>query len=257
MHYEAGVGATSKASHIYDDPANGYPVEIHDDAYNPRTLAVFDINPTLDSKTGTHLARHIGDLVVKGLFAYISTLGHETGHYRTYVTPDDTQPGGYIYNTSIPGLSPSWKQYHHLDKDAPDTTGVYGAYQGDVATGDTQLTADLNAVKEIFDYTSSLQGSLPQDWADGGWNYSGAGLPYFAKELYNKDTTSLISGKPPVFHLSFKPNTSVSTYGSGTPVLMSDGSYEIRSVADLQALYPGVLIGLDGLYNEAPVVPGP
>jgi len=261
VHYEAGAGTEKNASYILDDPANNYPVELHDDAYRPRTnVSVFDISPTLDPATKTHLVRHIGDLTVKGLFTFIYTLGHETGHYLTYTTPDDTQPGGgYIYRADIADLSPSWKQYHHLKMKEPDTTGAYGAYQGDATTPDAQLTADLNGVKELFAYSDSLQGALLPDWADGGWNYgSGTTLPYFVNERYNNDPASLISGKPPVFYFRFRPDTRVQPYGSGKPVLTADGNdYKIRSLADLRALYPNVVIGLEGLKYEEPVAPGP
>ncbi len=261
VHYEAGTGTEKNASYILDDPTNNYPIELHDDAYRPRTnVSVFDISPTLDPATGTYLVRHIGDLTVKGLFTFIYTLGHETGHYLTYTTPDDTQPGGgYIYRADIADLSPSWKQYHHLKMKEPDTTGAYGAYQGDATTPDAQLTADLNGVKELFAYSDSLQGALLPDWADGGWNYgSGTTLPYFVNERYNNDPASLISGKPPVFYFRFRPDTRVQPYGSGKPVLTADGNdYKIRSLADLRALYPNVVIGLEGLKYEEPVAPGP
>jgi len=257
VHYEAGTGPYNSRSFALDDPNNGYPVEIHDDAGKPRDhLYVFDINPTPDPKTGTHLARYIGVLSVKGLFSFICACGHEAGHVVTYTTPDDTQPGGYVYRADIANLSPSWKLHHHLDPGASDTTGAYSGFQGDVTSGDAQLTADVNAVKDVLAYADSLQGNLPQDWSDGGVNYSGKTLPYFAQERYNNDAASLISGKPPVFYLKFspinQPNGSPVVQPAVTPVVSADGRYEIRGLADLRALYPNVVIGLGGLTHEDP-----
>jgi len=257
VHYEAGTGPYNSRSFALDDPNNGYPVEIHDDAGKPRSnLYVFDINPTPDPKTGTHLARYIGVLSVKGLFSFICACGHEAGHVVTYTTPDDTPPGGYVFRADIANLSPSWKLHHHLDPGASDTTGAYSGFQGDVTSGDAQLTADVNAVKDVLAYADSLQGNLPQDWSDGGVNYSGTTLPYFAQERYNNDAASLISGKPPVFYLKFtpmnQPNGSPVVQPAVTPVVSADGRYEIRGLADLRALYPNVVIGLGGLTYEDP-----
>lgn len=256
VHYEAGTGIKNKSSFASDDPNNNYPIEIHDDAYadasgKPSTIGinVFDINPSPDPTTGTHLARFIGQLKVQGLFKFIYTLGHETGHVLTYAMPDDTNPGGTIYVAAAHDLSPSWKQHHHLSTRTSDTTGVYSAL-GDASSGDAQLTADVNAVKELFAYADYLQSGntplvTPEDWSDGGWNYSGTSLPYYTQERYNNDPASFISGKPPVFYFKFQ--SEVSPYGVGKPVLSSDGLYEIRNAADLKALYPNAVIGLEGL----------
>lgn len=259
VHYEAGTGAHNNSSFVQGDAPNHYSVEIHKDAGLPNGgFDVFDINPALDPMTGTHLARCIGTLSLVGLLTFISVCGHEAGHVVTYTTPDDTQPGSTIYRADLHDLSPTWKTYHHLNNGAPrsDTTGVYSS-PGDVSSGDAQLTADVNGLKELFAYTDSLQGNLPQDWANGGVNYSGVSLPYFVQERYNADPASLISGKPPVFYFKFTPIASVPAYGPGKPVVAANGGYEIRSAADLKALYPSVVIGLEGLTYEAPVAPNP
>jgi len=258
VHYEAGKGLYQNQSFVADDPANNYPVEINSDAgkINPG-FRVFDINPALDPMTETHLARCIGHLSLSGVLSFISVCSHEAGHVVTYITPDDTQPGSTVYRADLHDLSPTWKTYHHLKNNVKnsDTTGVYSG-AGDVSSGDAQLTADANGLKELFAYTDSLQGSLPQDWSSDGVNYSGASLPYFVQERYHADSTSLTSGQPPVFYFKFNPLPGVPAYGPGTPVVAADGSYEIRSAADLQALYPSVVIGLEGLTYEAPVTPG-
>lgn len=268
IHYEAGQGAHQGRSFALDDPSNNYPIEIHDDFYGDRTnIHLFDTNPEIDPNTGTHLVRYIGDLEVKGLFDFIYGVGHESGHVLTYTTPDDTQPSGIvvpIWTTAINNdadqdkLSDSWELHHHLNPMASDTTGAYSSFPDDAAIGDAQLTADLNGVKELFAYMHSLQeGSnpqiTPQDWSDGGWNYSGTALPYFTQERYNNDASSLTSGRPPVFYFKFTPV--IQPYGPGQPVLASDRRYEIRDVSDLQALYPRLVIGLTGLTYENPVTP--
>lgn len=254
VRYEPGTGPYNSRSFSQDDPANNYPVEIHDDASLTRdNFSVFDTNPVPDPTTGTHLARYIGRLSVSGVFAFVTACGHEAGHVVTYQSPDDTSPGSTIYNATASDLSPSWKMHHHLDVTKSDTTGAYSGFKGDATSGDAQLTADVNAIKDLFAYSDSLQGSLPQDWSDGGINYSRTAPPYFSQERYNNDATSLISGKPPVFYFRFNPDGGIKPYGSGnTPVLTADGHYEIRGAADLQALYPNVVIGLLGLPYENP-----
>jgi len=259
VHYEAGIGIHNNSSYSY--PSSSPYIEIHDDAYADRiNVPVFDINPVLDPTTGTHFARHIGNLTVQGLFGFIYSVGHEMGHVQTFAM-DDGQ-GNTVYNYHTGEISPYWKLYHHLDPAHPDTTGFYGTPTNtDSTNGDAQLTADVNAVKELFTYSDGLQSGLPQDWSDGGWSYSGLSLPYFAKERYNNDVTSLISGKPPVFYFKFTPSNGKDGLPVAppaiTPVVATDGQYEIRSLADLQALYPGVVIGLDGLSYEAPATTGP
>jgi hypothetical protein len=241
------------ASGLYDSDAvdswtepgikNNYAIHVGSSAYvsGPASgMRVFYLRDTQP----TTLIQYAGDLFLKGIHHFIEENAHESGHRNlflgTYGTAytEGTFVGPGPQNWSWPLTSDgdnvinSWEISHHLDPNSPDTTQAYPSAamtNGDV--GDNEVIADIQALAPVFNDMDDWQ----KDWAAEPAHVPNGGLQYGS---YDYKTAT-----PAGFHWSFYARMDSTASGSpsnGQPAFVHGNTYQIRSLADLQAQYPGV-----------------
>ena len=247
-HYYSQV---EQASGLYDpnstnswtEPgsANNYAIHICASAYISGPASGFRVFYLKDTQPTT-LIQYAGDLFIKGIHHFVEENAHESGHRNlflgtygtaytegTYVGPDP-QDWSWPATSEGDNVLNSWESSHHLDPLSPDTTGAYGTQSnGDV--GDNEVIADIQALAPIFNDVNDWQ----KDWAAEPANAPNGGLQYGS---YDYKTAT-----PAGFHWSFyarMDSTSNGPPSNGQPAFVHGNTYQIRSLADLQAQYPGV-----------------
>ncbi len=194
-----------------------YPIHIANDAYKSGSIRVFDINPV-----APNYVRYVGYLDIEGVYGYIYSCAHETGHqilllqggvYNFGADPVHTAP----ISADGDNVSDAWEPNHHLNPYSSDTANAYGV-QSNGDKGDNEVLADVQALPVIFQQANAWK----QDWADGGVQWGA-----------NTYSTGSPSGFYWVFHALV----------NGTSVV-SGNSYSIRSLSELQQQYPTLLTAL-------------
>jgi hypothetical protein len=197
-------------------------------------LRVFGLNPQVSPNV-----IWLGTLYLHGILGYIDVCAHEAGHRKAWLTPGimDFLPDPSGHGTYA-DLLPSWKATHHFatkdpESGAPvyDTTGAYGG-MAPPDTGDDECIADIQALRPVL----SNMGKWQDDWADTGLQYQS---PYF---YYPPGMVGSEALSSPDFFLGYTPNTSLGNTVAPKGAQIGQGAYAVRTLADLQAMYPRTTI---------------